>query len=261
LTFITGPSQSDFNFLTFLMKRVYYLLLLSLPLYQCAKTSTSTTAGFRANPLPDSVQVFSLQPDEVVPDKSEFVREIVMGESLFSTNCGYKNLMNYANFTAKQSGTNLIHLTEIKRPAMGNGCYHITAKLYKNTDTSQLEKLATERKLENKSRLPKDADYAIVHFYRPKNFEGAAVFYNIKMDDQGTIGKSSNGHHFEYKITNFGKHRFFGKTKKPDSVVLDIQKGQEYFVRCGVAKSTSIAIPDIYVIENYVGIREIAEMQ
>jgi hypothetical protein len=243
------------------MKRIFYLLLLSLPFYQCAKTSTSTTAGFRANPLADSVQIFTVQPDEIVPEKSDFVREIVMGASLFSSNCGYKNLMNYANFTAKQSGANVIHLTEIKRPAMGNGCYHITAKLYKNTDAVQLEKLAMEQKLANQSRLPKDADYAIVHFYRPKNFEGAAVSYNIKMDDQGVIGRSSNGHQFEYKITTFGKHRFFGKTKKPDSAVLDIQKGKEYFIRCGVTKGSGIAIPDMYVIENYVGIREMAEMQ
>ncbi|MDQ6482043.1 hypothetical protein [Dyadobacter sp. LHD-138] len=242
------------------MKKIVYLLALSLLFLQCAKRSTSPTDAFRANPLADSIQIYTLQPDENVPEKSEFVRDIQMGTSMFSSNCGYKNLMNYAQFTARQSGANLIHLTEIKRPVLGNGCYHVTAKLYKNADPTQIEKLANEQKRANQSRLPKDADYAIVNFYRPKDLDGVAISYNIKMDDQGTIGRSSNGHQFQYKVTTFGKHRFLGKTRKGDSVVLDIQKGQEYFVRCGVTKGNSIAIPDMYVIENYVGIREIAEM-
>ncbi|PSL23847.1 hypothetical protein [Dyadobacter jiangsuensis] len=243
------------------MKRILYLLSVALACWQCAQKASTSTAGFRANPLADSVHVYTLQPDESVPEKSEFVRDIVMGASLFSNNCGYKNLMNYARFQAKQSGANVIHFTEIKRPALGNGCYHISARLYKNDDAAQLGKLAGAQELANQSRLPKDADYAIVYFYRPKDFEGAAIGYNIKMDDQGTIGRASNGHQFQYKITSFGKHRFFGKTKKQDSVTLDIQKGQEYFVRCGVTKGNSISLPDMYVIENYVGIRELAEMQ
>ncbi|SEJ38394.1 hypothetical protein SAMN05216327_109159 [Dyadobacter sp. SG02] len=242
------------------MKRILPLLSLCFILSQCAQKTASTTAGFRANPLADSIRIFTLQPDEAIPEKSEFVRDIQMGASLFSSNCGYKNLMNYAHFTAKQSGANVIHFTEIKRPVMGNGCYHINAKLYKNTDDAQLAKLANEQKVANQSRLPKDADYAIVHFYRPKSYDGAIISYNIKMDDQGSIGKSSNGHQFQYKVTSFGKHRFVGKTKKTDSVTLDIQKGQEYFIRCGVAKGPSISLPDMYVIENYVGIREMAEM-
>jgi len=227
---------------------------------QCAKLNSSTSTTFRANPLADSVKIYTLQPDETVMDKSELVREIQMGSSMFSSNCGYKNLMNYANFTAKQSGANVIHLTEIKRPALGNGCYHITAKLYKNFDVNQLLKLEEEQAIANQSRLPKDSDYAVIHFYRPKNYDGALISYDIKMDDLGTIGRSSNGHQFDYKMTTFGKHRFFGKTKKSDSVTLDIKKGQEYFIRCGVAKGSSISIPDMYAIENYVGIREISEM-
>lgn len=243
------------------MKKIFYLFSLGLAFWQCAQKPASSTVGFRANPLADSVHIYTLQPDEAVPEKSEFVRDIQMGASLFSSNCGYKNLMNYARFQAKQSGANVIHFTEVKRPALGNGCYHVSAKLYKNEDATQIEKLAQAQKAANKSRLPKDADYAIVHFYRPKDFDGAAISYNIKMDDQGIIGKASNGHGFQYKITAFGKHRFFGKTRKPDSVTLDIQKGQEYFVRCGVTKGSGISIPDMYVIDNYVGMREMAEMQ
>lgn len=243
------------------MKRIFYLTALSLAFYQCAQKTASTPAGFRADPLPDSIQIYAFQPEEDLPEKSEFVRDIQMGASLFSSNCGYKNLMNYAQFTARQSGANVIRFTEIRRPTMGNGCYHVTAKLYKNNDAAELAKIADQRKVANASRLPKDADYALVHFYRPKDFEGAAVFYNIKMDNKETVGKSTNGHQFEYKITTFGKHRFVGKTRKADNVVLDIQKGQEYFVRCGVTKGMDIAVPDMYVIENYVGIREIGEMR
>lgn len=244
------------------MKRTFYLFLVSLMLYQCAQKSSSSNVGFRANPLPDSIPVFMLQSDELVPDDSKFVREIQMGQSLFSNSCGYKNLMNYATFTAKQSGANIIHLTEVNKPvAMGNGCYHVTARLYENLNPEKLKKLALQKQVINKSKLPENADYAIVYFYRPKSFEGSVISYPINMDGKGAIGKSSNGHYFQYKVTDFGKHRFFGKSKKQDSVVLNIEKGQEYYVRCGVTKGTSIAIPDMYLIENYVGAREMAEIQ
>lgn len=243
------------------MRRMFYLLLASGFLYQCAQKSSPSTTAFRANPLPDSIAVFMLQPDELVPDNSKFVREIQMGQSLFSSNCGYKNLMNYARFTAKQSGANLIHLTQINKPAMGNGCYHVTARLYSNFEAEDLKKLADRQKAANQSKLPKDADYAIVNFYRPKNYEGAIVSYSIKVDGKETIGKSSNGHFFQYKVTQFGKHRFSGKTGKQDFVVINVEKGQEYYVRCGVTKGSNIALPDMYVIENYVGEREMSELK
>lgn len=242
------------------MKKAFYLFITCLALCQCAPKSTGTV-GFRANPLADSIQVVFIQPEETLPDKSEFVRELRLGQSLLSQDCGYKSLMNYAKFTAKQSGANLIQLTEVKHPAMGNGCYHITARLYKNLEEANLVALKSQRLASNKSRLPDGANYAIVHFYRPKSYEGAIISYNIKMDNKEVVGKAANGAHFEYKITDFGKHKFYGKTKKQDFVTLDIEKGQEYFVRCGVAKSSSIAVPDMYVMENYVGMQEMAEMQ
>lgn len=242
------------------MKRNFYVLLACLIFYSCSKKSSGTTAAFRADPLPDGTEMFILQPDESLPAKSEFVREIVLGQSLFSSDCGYKSLMNYARFTAKQSGANLIHLTEIKRPMLGNGCYHITARLYKNLEEENLTPLKKSRVEANKSRLPENADYAMVYFYRPKDFDGSIISYDVKMDDKGVIGKASNGARFEYKVISSGKHKFFGKTKKQDAITVDIEKGQEYFIRCGVTKGSGIAIPDMFLMENYVGKQELAEM-
>jgi hypothetical protein len=242
------------------MNKIVYLLIACYTLNACAPKSTGTTTAFRANPLADSIKTFILQPDELLPEKSAFVRELVMGASFLSSNCGYKNLMDYATFQSRQSGANLIQLTQIKKPAMGNGCYHITARLYKNMDQSAIAAIEAGKIAANKSSLPQDADYAIVHFYRPKGFEGAAISYQIKMDDKGAIGKASAGSKFEYKVTDFGRHRFFGKTKKQDAVTFNIEKGKEYYIRCGVTKGTSIVIPDIYLMENYVARRELAEL-
>ncbi|WAC10081.1 hypothetical protein [Dyadobacter pollutisoli] len=241
-------------------KIAHFLVVACCALKACAPKTTGTNTVFRANPLPDSIKTFILQPDEILPGKSEFLREVVMGASLLSSNCGYKNLMDYATFQSRQSGANLIQLTQVKKPAMGNGCYHITARLYKNLDSAAIASIESNKTAVNKSTLPSDADYAIVHFYRPKAFEGAIISYQIKMDDKGVIGKASAGSRFEYKITEFGKHRFFGKTKKQDAVTFNIEKGKEYYVRCGVTKGSSIVIPDMYLMENYVARRELAEL-
>lgn len=243
------------------MKRILYLAASALLFYCCAKKTSSSTANIRANPLPDSVKIYTLQPNEILPANSEFVRDIEMGTSLLSSECGYKKLMNYAQFTARQAGANLVQLIQVKKPTIENGCYQIRAKLYKNLEETNLTDFKNLRATANKSSLPKDADYAVIHFYRPKDYNGSAISYHIKMDGDSVIGKASNGATFDYKTSSFGKHKFTGKTQKQDAVTLQVEKGQEYYIRCGVAKGTAISLPDIYVMENFVGRQEYAELQ
>jgi hypothetical protein len=110
-------------------------------------------------------------------------------------------------------------------------------------NSAALAQFSESRKLENKSSLPFDVDYAVVHFYRLKNFTGSMIGFKIRMDNETVIGRVRNGGKFEYKIKDFRKLEFWGKTESRTSVIIDIEKGKEYFVRCGINMGIAVGRP------------------
>lgn len=66
-------------------------------------------------------------------------------------------------------------------------------------------------------------DYAVIYFYRPKNYSGSFIGFKIRMDDETVIGRVRNGEKFEYKTSDFGNMSFGGKLNK-SSVIIDIKK-------------------------------------
>ncbi|MBC9795111.1 DUF2846 domain-containing protein [Sinomicrobium weinanense] len=237
------------------------LLLIGITLVACSPKIRSNLANTTFPPLESKDKIIILDESEKVPENSVLVGDLKIGDSGFSTDCGYTTVIENAKETAKKSGANIIKLTEVKKPNFGSSCYRIKAKLYRNSGREAMATLTSERTLKNKSRLPEDADYAIIYFYRPKSFQGSAIGYKVRLDDETEIGRVRNGEKFEYKTKDFGKHKFWGKTESQDSVVIDIQKGQEYFVRCGMKMGIGVGKPEMYLIENHVGIKEYEKIE
>jgi hypothetical protein len=170
--------------------------------------------------------------------------------------------MESAKVTARKSGANLVLLTEVKQPSsLGSSCYRITAKMYRNLDQESLSAFVEARDLSNASRLPEGADYAVVYFYRPKIFTGSAVGYKVRLNDDTVIGRVRNGEKFEYKTTVFGEHTFWGKTEARDSIVINVEKGEEYFVRCGIKTGAAVGRPEMVLMPNHVGIKEYEKVE
>ncbi|MCF4101881.1 DUF2846 domain-containing protein [Gillisia sp. M10.2A] len=232
------------------------LMLLAIIAVGCSPKIRSNLANTSFSALESKEEILVLDTNEKVPESSQFVGDLKIGDSGFSTDCGYTKVIDEAKIAARKSGANLVHLTEVKKPNFGSTCYRIKAKLYKNVNTEVLTKLSENNKLENKSRLPSNADYAVVYFYRPKNFAGSLIGYKIRMDDDTVIGRARNGEKFEYKITDFGEHEFWAKTESKSSVILNVGKGQEYFIRCGINIGIAVGKPELYLIENETGISE-----
>lgn len=239
------------------MKREVILsLLIILILQSCSpKIKTNlTNASFK--PIKTESEIFILKLNDSLPVKSNFVGEIKIGDTGFSSDCGYSKVIDEAKNTAKKAGANIVRITEIKEPNFGSTCYRIKANLYRNLDQEVITNLSNSIQIENKSRLPIDADYAIVYFYRPPNYVGSLIGYDIRVDDNTVIGRVRNGKKFEYKITKFGKYEFWGKTESKTSVIIDVKRGQEYFVRCGLNMGIAVGRPEMYLISNETGISE-----
>lgn len=237
-------------------KTIILFLFTSIILQSCSPKIRTNLSSETRKPLDPGSKILVIDQNEKVPEKSEFIGELKIGDSGFSTDCGYTKVIDEAKETARKSGANLIHLTALKKPDFGSTCYRIKAKLYRNLNPDVITQIAENKKSENKSRLPSNADYAIVYFYRPKNFTGALIGYNVRMDDENIIGRVRNGKKFKYKITNFGRHEFWAKTESKTTVVIDVKKGQEYFVRCGINLGFAVGKPEMYLVENEIGVSE-----
>lgn len=244
------------------MKNIILIsLLIAIFLQSCSPKIRTNLSPQTFNSLATETEILVLNNKDVIPEDSKPVGYIKISDSGFSTDCDYEEVINNAKEIARKSGANLILLTEIKRPSSLSSCYRIKAKLYRNLNPKDLTSLAVKINLANKSRLPADADYAMVYFYRPPAYSGSAIGFKIRLDDETIIGRVRNGEKFAYKITDFGEHQFWGRTETESVVNINVEKGQEYFVRCGITYGVVVGRPAITIIENQVGITEYEEME
>lgn len=243
------------------MKKLFLIIALGILLQSCSPRINSHLSGIHYSPIDHKNDIYVMEVDEKIPEDSQFIGDLKIGDSGFSNNCGYSKVIEEAKKMARVSGANIILLTKVKKPNLGSTCYRIKAKMYRNLEESVLVEIERNIYLKNKSRLPDNADYAVVHFYRPRYFTGSAIGYKIKHNDKNSIGRIRNGSYFEYKIKDFGEHKFIAKTEAETSVTLNIEKGKEYFIRCGIKMGVIVARPEMYKIENRIAIDELKEMK
>lgn len=242
------------------MKKIV-ILLLGMLVVACAPKIRSKLIDTKFSALAEDSEVVILQSDENLPQNSDLVGEFKVGDSGLTLDCGYLTMIENAKSNARKSGANIIQISELKSPNLGSTCYRLKGNMYRNLNENSLNDLVATYKEKNKSRLPADSDFAVVHFYRPKSYVGAAIGYKIRLDDETEIGRVRNGEKFQFKTSNFGKHTFWAKTESRDSVVIDVQKGQEYFVRCGITMGVAVGKPEILLTENYIGQKEFNDME
>lgn len=85
---------------------------------------------------------------------------------------------------------------------------------------------------------------------------GALLGYNIKDRNDSIVGKLRNGKKFTFKTKEFGNQCFYAILETREEIMINVEKGKEYFVRCSVNPGILIARPEINIIENYLGIKE-----
>lgn len=237
------------------------VFLLAIIVSSCATSVRTKLVNNSYEKLEDDNKVIVLQNDDVLPANSELIGDIKIGDSGFTLNCGYNKVLADAKTAAKNAGANLLQIIQVKKPtALGSSCYRIKAKIYRNTDLEALAPLNKKLELKNKSRLPVDSDYALIHFYRPQSAMGAFLGYKIKNEQDSIIGRLRNGEKFIFKTQTFGPQVFYGALETSEEIKINIEKGKEYFVRCAVTMGVVIGRPEIYIIENNVGIKEFERM-
>ena len=240
-------------------KIIFAFVTLLIIAQSCAPRIKSSLTDDINPSLSSDEAVYVLYDNLLIPENSDYVGQLKAGSTGFTTDCGYGSIMSAAKEEARKKGSNIIAIIKFKKPSMTNTCYRIKANLYRNENPKLITELQDKLAAKNMSHLPKDANYAVIHFYRPRYFPGSAIGYKVKVNDGKVIGKMKNGAQFTYKTTDYGETKIWSKDKE-EYLSLDIQPGQEYFVKCTVRAGFPVAKPDMFTIENEIGREEYEEM-
>src|SRR5450759_405719 len=139
------------------MRKFPEILILTALIAMCScnpKISTSLTKNYP--PLDYKQEVVVIGLDGQVPNNSEELGEVKIGDSGFSTNCGYEIVIEKAKLEARKIGGNAIKITEHRPPTVMNPCHRISARILR---IENLENLVLQ---ETKEDLL-DIDYAILN--------------------------------------------------------------------------------------------------
>ncbi|MDR3340665.1 MAG: DUF2846 domain-containing protein [Candidatus Symbiothrix sp.] len=95
-------------------------------------------------------------------------------------------------------------------------------------------------------------DCALVHIYRPGSMVGMAVSYTLNLDDE-KIFRVKNKSKTTIRFTSGGAITLWAKTETKAELSMDIQLGEEYYVRCGVGMGAFVGRPKIEIVDNETG--------
>lgn len=227
------------------MRKFPEILILTALIAMCScnpKISTSLTKNYP--PLDYKQEVVVIGLDGQVPNNSEELGEVKIGDSGFSTNCGYEIVIEKAKLEARKIGGNAIKITEHRPPTVMNPCHRISARILR---IENLENLVLQ---ETKEDLL-DIDYAILNVYRFSG-PGAFVSYDLYLGDS-VICRVKNNFKTTIKITKDGLNSLWAKTEAKAEVPIDVKFGKEYYLRCSTLMGAFVGRPKLELLNKKTG--------
>jgi hypothetical protein len=197
----------------------------------CRPTNIANTS---MKPLKDSDEVFVFSLNQTVPESSKLLGNLKIVGTV-GTACNYEQLISEAKKRARKAGGNIIKITEHEKPRIGLlwpiYCDKIKVNIYFHENT---EDIATAQNLVQdsitKSKLGDSSTFAILYVYRPHDLLGAAISFNIHLNDS-IICRLKNNSRYEIKLYKEGKAVIRIKKKSKEAVTFDIKPGEEYFFK------------------------------
>ena len=118
------------------MKKFYGLIMITaLILLSSCSPKISTNLSKTYAPLDYKQEIVTIGLSESEPDNLEVLGQVKIGDTGFSTKCGYDIMINKAKLEARKAGGNAIKIIEHKPPsAFGSSCHRITVKILKIED-------------------------------------------------------------------------------------------------------------------------------
>lgn len=228
------------------MKKINGLLIIItlIALNSCnPKISTSLSKTYPPLDYKQDVVVIGL--DQPVPDGSEVLGRIKVGDNGFTTNCSYDVVIDKAKLEARKAGGNAIKIIKHKLPsAMGSSCHRITAEILRVNNIERLE-------AKDEDEVLQDVDYAILNVYRYGGV-GALVNYDLYLGDS-VICRIKNNFKTTIHIKKDGLNTLWAKTEAKEEIPVNLKFGKEYYLRCSVKMGAFVGRPKLELVNNKIG--------
>ncbi len=228
------------------MKKLHELLIISALIFFSSCNPKISTSLIRSYPPLDYKQeIIVIGLDQSEPDNSEVLGQVKVGDTGFSTKCGYDIVINKAKLEARKAGGNAIKIIKHKPPTvMGSSCHRITANILKIEDIEGFRPKAGEDVL-------LDVDYAILNIYRYSG-PGALLSYDLHLGDS-VICRVRNNFKTSLHIKKDGLNTLWARTEVKTEVPIDVKMGKTYYLRCGIAMGAFVGHPKIKLIDSKTG--------
>ena len=216
------------------------MIALLMAVSSCSpKISTNLTKSYPALDYQQEVAVIGL--DQPEPAGSEVLGQVRIGDSGFSTNCGYEVALDKAKLEARKAGGNAIKIIEHQQPsAFGSSCHRITAKILKVDNVDQFL-------VKEEEPVIPDADYAVINVYRYSGV-GPIITYDVHLGDS-VICRVKNNYKTSVKVNKDGLNTLWAKTESKSEVPVDIQLGHQYYLRCSIVMGAFVGRPKIELVD------------
>ncbi|HNW51040.1 MAG TPA: hypothetical protein PKH79_08160 [Prolixibacteraceae bacterium] len=220
---------------------IFLLIICSFIINSCSpKVSTSFSKKYPAIDYREEVRVFDLQ--DPIPSNPEELGVVKIGDTGFTTNCGYTEVIEKAKTEARSVGGNALKITKHTLPSVwGSSCHQITATILKVDHFDQIP--ASE--VVDSSLI--HANYALLHIYRPTG-AGALVSYDLHLGDT-VICRVNNNWKKTLKIRKDGLNTLWARTEVKDEIPIEIKFGNEYYIRCGITMGAFVGHPQLELVD------------
>jgi hypothetical protein len=226
-------------------KIVVVLMGLLLMFASCSpKIGTSISKHYPALDYREDIRVFGLQ--DPIPAETETIGTVKIGDTGFSTNCGWEEVIDKAKLEARKAGGNAIKITKHSPPSTwGSSCHRITAAILR---VDNLENYAATE-VADSSLI--GADYALLHVYRHGG-TGALINFDLHLGDS-VICRVGNKWKETVKINREGLNVLWARTETKTELPIYIELGQEYYIRCSIKMGAFVGRPQIELVHTSTG--------
>ncbi|GAB3419682.1 hypothetical protein GCM10027516_15460 [Niabella aquatica] len=199
-----------------------------------------------------------------IPGGAIVLGDFKIGDNGFTSDCQYQRVIEKAKQKAAKAGGNAIKITELKEPDIWSSCYRIKGKILQIDAEAYAEKVVQSNTYINDDEddvaTDASAGYALLYLYRPKNFSGSAIGYDIYLDDS-VICRMTNNSKYEIKVYKPGQHKIWAKTEAKAIVPLNIKPGKSYYIKCGIQTGFWVGQPQLNLVYPTQGKEEYEQMK
>ncbi len=232
--------------------KIEHLLICGVLLLGAAcspKVSTTGAGPDKPGALAYDETVYIFNAEDSLPIVEKELGRLKVGDSGFSTNCGYELVMRLAEEEARKAGGNALQIISHKTPDFWSSCHRIEAKvLLVKVDSSRLSLLR------DSSALEEGADYALIHVYRSGGF-GAALAYDLYLGDT-KLCRVKNNTAETIKVNQEKWLSLWAKTESKTEIPIEIEFGKEYYISCSLSMGIFVGRPVITIANPKTGKKE-----